>query len=429
MPTSPERLLLSSVLRQGDLKVAIAHGLTADMFHDYNAEWLWLEDYFRRFKKVPSKATFIGKFSDFRIVNSDDTVYLTEEVKKHHVQTVLVEQMQEIAEAISDGDVDAAVRQMNASIVQVSGSIGTMGDSDIFTDFKDVLSEVESRHERAQQAGSSGVPFGFPTLDEITGGAQGGELIIVGARLGQGKSWILQKMAANAAAAGHTVVFNALEQTRAQVATRLHALISGSVGKEVFNSNHLMRGENFDIAKYRKFLRDIKASMPGSLHVSDASRGRVSPMTCASQIERHNPDILYVDYLTLMQKTGPDWQGISELSGDMAQLGARYQIPVVCAAQLNREHGLGRDPAGPEAIAQGDSIGQDASLVITMRQWSKHVIACRVAKYRNGEGDGRFYVEFRPGDGIIQEVSYNKAMDIIDQDKDEAAAEQDKASA
>jgi replicative DNA helicase len=428
MPTSPERLLLSSVLRQGDLKVAIAHGVTGEMFHDYNAEWLWLEDYFRRFKKVPSKATFVGKFPDFRIINADDTIYLTEEVKQHHVKTVLVEQMQEIAESISEGDVDSAVRMMNASIVKVSGSIGTMGDSDIFTDFKDVLAEVESRHERAKQSGASGIPFGFPTLDDLTGGAQPGELIIVGARLGQGKSWVLQKMAANAASHGHTVVFNALEQTRAQVATRIHALVSGG-SKEVFNSNHLMRGENFDIRAYRKFLRDLKLSMPGSLHVSDASRGRVSPMTCASQIERHNPDVLYVDYLTLMQKSGPDWQGISELSGDMAQLGARYQIPVICAAQLNREHGLGRDPAGPEAIAQSDSIGQDASLVITQRQWSKHVLACRVAKYRNGEGDARFYIEFRPGDGIIREVSFNKAQEIIDADKDAQAAVDDKASA
>ena len=135
MPASPERLLLSSVLRQGDLKTAIAHGVTAEMFHDFHGEWAWLEDYFRRFKKVPSKATFVGKFPDFRIANADDTVYLTEEVKKAHVTAVLVDRLAEIAESISDGDVDTAVRTMNASIVQVSGSIGAAGDTDVFADF------------------------------------------------------------------------------------------------------------------------------------------------------------------------------------------------------------------------------------------------------------------------------------------------------
>lgn len=429
MPASPERLLLSSVLRQGDLKTAIAHGVTAEMFHDYPEEWAWLEEYFRRFKRVPSKATFVGKFSDFKIANADDTLYLTEEVKKSHVKAVLVDRLQEIAESIADGDVDSAVRVMNASIVQVSAGIGSAGDTDIFTDFSDILTEVESRHERAKTSGSSGIPYGFRTLDEITGGANPGELIIVAARLGQGKSWLMQKMAAAAAASGHTIVFDALEQTRAQVAMRIHSLLSSSHGtaREVFDSNALMRGQNYDLVKYRRFLRELKAKIPGSLHVSDVSRGRVSPMTVAGQIERHQPDVVYVDYLTLMQKTLADWQGVAQLSGDMKTLGGSYGIPMICAAQLNRENGLGREPAGPEALAQSDAIGQDADLVLTFRQLSKHALAGRIAKNRNGPGDARFWIEFKPGEGIIQEVSYNRLQDIIDEDKDAAAEAEDKA--
>lgn len=434
MPASPERLLLSSVLNKRDFKAALAHGVTSEMFHEFNDEWMWLEEYFRRFKKVPTKATFVGKFPDFRVANADDTLYLTDEVKKNHVKTVLIDNLNEITEAISDGDIDTAVKKMSASVVSVAAGVGHAGDTDIFTDFTDVLDEVEHRHKRAQQSGSAGIPYGIKTLDEITGGMNPGELIIVAARLGQGKSWIMQYFAGMAAGAGHSVVFNALEQTRAQVATRIHALLSGCIYENLynqknptgtFNSNHLMRGENFDIVAYRRFLRELKAKVPGKLHVSDVSRGRVSALTCAAQIERHNPDLLMVDYLTLMQKSGPDWQGVAELSGDMTQLGQRYQIPVVCAAQLNREHGLSREPAGPEAIAQGDSIGQDASLVLTFRQLSKRVLAGRVAKNRNGEGDARFYLEFRPGDGVLKEVSYNKAQDLIAEDKDDASAREE----
>lgn len=433
MPASPERLLLSSVLRQGDLKNAIAHGVTAEMFHDYPGEWAWLEDYFRRFKKVPSKATFVGKFPDFRIAPADDTVYLTEEVKKAHVTSVLVERLGEAAEMISDGDVDGAVRTMNASIVQVSGSIGAAGDTDVFADFKDVLTEVESRYERAATSGSAGISYGIPFLDELTGGANPGEVIIVAARLGHGKSWIMQHMASAAAAGGHSALFHALEQTRAQVTTRIHSLLSGSMYKQAFartkgdtfNSNSLMRGKDFDLIAYRRFLRKLQANMKGRLHVSDASRGQVSPMTIAGGIERHQPDAVYVDYLTLLKKTGPDWQGVAQLSSDIKTLASNYNLPIICAAQLNREHGLSREPAGPEALAQSDAIGQDADLVLTFRQQSQHVIAGRVAKNRNGAGDGRFYLEFRPEEGVIRQVSYNKAQDIIDQDKDAVSAEED----
>lgn len=426
MAASPERLLLSSVLRKGDFKTAVAHGVTSEMFHEYEDEWSWLESYYQRFKRVPSKATFVGKFGDFKIANADDTVYLSEEVKKHHVQAVLIDRMGEIAEFIAEGDIDSAARTMQASIVQVSAGIGAAGDTDIFTDFSDVLAEVESRHDKAKETGSAGIPTGFKSLDELTGGFNPGEFIIVAARLGQGKSWIMQQMAAHAAAAGHGIVFNALEQTRADVATRIHALLSKTVYREVFDSRNLMRGKGYDMISYRRFLRELKAKMTGSLHVSDVSRGRVSPMTVASQIERHQPDAVYIDYLTLMQKTGPDWQGVAQLSGDIKTLGCNYGIPMIAAAQLNREHGLGKEPAGPEAIAQSDAIGQDADLVLTMRQLSKHLLAARVAKNRNGEGDLRFWVEFRPGEGIIREVSYHRAMDIEDEDKDEASAEQDR---
>lgn len=425
MATSPERLLLSSVLNNGDLKTAIAHGVTSEMFHTYNEEWTWLENYQRRFRKTPSRATFVGKFSDFKVAQADDTAYLVEEVKRAHVSSVLIENMQEIAELVADGDVDGAARAMQASIVQVSAGVGHAGDSDIFTDFADVLSEVETRYEKAKTSGSAGVPFGFRTLDELTGGANPGEVIIVAARLGQGKSWLMQYMAAHATAQGYGDLFYALEQTRAQVATRIHALLSSSVGEQVFDSNALMRGKDFDIREYRKFLKLMKEKIPGKLNVSDVSRGRVSPLTIASGIERHQPDVVHIDYLTLLQKTGPDWQGVAQLSGDIKTLASSYGIPIFAAAQLNREHGLGREPAGPEALAQSDAIGQDADLVLTFRQLSKHMIAGRVAKNRNGEGDARFWIEFRPGEGLIQEVSYQRGQDIIDQDRDEAAAKED----
>lgn len=422
MPKSPEQLLLSSVLRNGDLKTAIAHGVTRDMFHTFQAEWAWIEDYYRKYSKAPSRATFIAKFDDFRISQVNDTAYLVEEVKKSHARQQLLDIMNDVAELVSAGDIDGAIRRSSSSIVEVAAGLGTAGDGDIFTEFSDILSDVESRVKRVQEQGAAGVPFGIPSLDELTGGANPGDLIIVGGRLGHGKSWVLQNMAARATSAGFSAVFNALEQSRSQVAFRIHSLLS-SASKEFFASHSLMRGKDFDIAKYRKYLRDLKRTVSGRLHVSDASRGRVSPLTCAAQIERHQPDVMYIDYLTLMQKSGPDWQGVAQLSGDTKQLAVNYQIPVIAAAQLNREHGLSREPAGPEALAQSDSIGQDADMVLTLKQMSRSVIAMRMAKHRNGSGDHRFYLEFRPGDGVIQEVSYNKAMDLMDADRDAADAE------
>jgi replicative DNA helicase len=426
VPTSPERLLLSSVMKQGDFKTALAHGATVEMFHTHHDEWAWLTNYYSQYRKMPAKATFSAKFPEFRIANVSDTLYLVEEVKKTHAQTVLIERMEEVAEMVATGDIDGAVRTMNASIVEVAAGVGVVGDSDILTDFSDILADVDSRVKRAKETGSAGIPTGFPRLDELIGGLNPGDIGVVAARLGQGKSWTMQKMATNAVTNGYNVVFDALEQTRAAVAFRIHSLLS-STTKEVFNSTSLMRGKDFDPKKYRAFLRDLKSSVPGRLHVSDASRGRVSSLTIASQIEKHQPDIAFIDYIALMQRPQQDWQGVATLSGELKSLAGNYSIPIVYAAQLNREFGLGKEPAGPEAIALSDAIGQDADLVITQRQLSRRVLAFRLAKNRNGPGDLRWWVEFDPANGVIKEVSYNRAMDLEDEDKDLADAEQDKA--
>lgn len=423
MAKSPEQLLISSVLRNNDLKVALAHGVTSDMFHAYDEEWQFLEEYVQKHKKQPSRAAFCSRFEEFRVQNVDDTAYLSDEVKAAHVKSSLVEAMNEIAEHVTDGDITQAVKVMSSTIVNVAAGIGTMGDGDIFTDFNDIVADIEARYNRAKSTGQSGIPYGIPTLDELTGGANPGELIIVAARLGQGKSWFMQHMAASAATAGHNVMFNALEQTRAQVTMRIHSLLAATA-QQKFDSNNLMRGINFDIQDYKRFVRDLKKKMPGRLHVSDASRGKVSSATIRSQLERHSPDIVFIDYITLMSGTS-DWSQIAEVSSELLACGINYQVPIVGAAQLNREYGLTKEPPGPEAIAQSDNIGRDATLVLTFKQQSQRVVMGRVAKYRNGPGDQRFYLQFEPGEGIIKEVSYNKAQDIIDEDKDLAAAAED----
>ena len=419
MPSNPEQLLISSILKNGDFKTALAHGISGDMFHVYSDQWLWIESYYARYRRCPARETFAAKNSDFRILRANDTVFFTDEVKKSHARHLLIRLVNDIADDIASGDVDTAIKKAGPEIIAIASGIGVNTDTDIFSDFSDVWDEVKARHTRVAANGSSGIPTGFQSLDDITGGWNNGDLIVLGARLGQGKSWVLQKTAATAAAAGYTTVFDALEQSRSQVAMRIHTLLSAA-GESLFRTTSLMQGRDFDLRAYRKFLIRLKKVMPGRLHVSDMSRGKVSPLTVAAQIERHSPDLVIVDYLTLMQKNGPDWQGVAQLSSDMQSLAASYQIPIIVAAQLNRADGAGKgEPPGPEAIAQSDAIGQDAAVLITMRQHTQSTLQMKLAKNRHGPGGDKWWVRFQPGEGVIDEISFADAQDLMDKDKDQ----------
>lgn len=423
MPSNPEAHLIASILHTGDLKTAIAHGISGDMFHTHHDEWKWLETYYARYRKCPSVVAFSGKHPDFRVMRTrDETVFYSDEVKKSHARHLLLGLLDDITNDLAAGDVDTAVRKAGPAIITVASAIGSEADTDIFSDFTDIYSDATARVQRVIDTGGAGVASGFPSIDERLGGWDVG-MNILAARLGQGKSWLLQRAAVAAVLNGNTVVFDSLEMTRAQVSFRIHSLLSVA-GKALFKTTSLLQGKDYDPVEYRKFLVQLKKTIPGKLHVSDMSRGRVSPLTVAAQIERRQPDLVIVDYLTLMQKSGPDWQGVAQLSSDMQAVGANYGVPILAAAQLNREGEGKGEPPGPEALAGSDAIGQDATLVITTRQRSRSTIQMRAAKNRHGVGGFKWWVRFDPGAGVIEECTYDEAMQLQEEDQDALDAEE-----
>ncbi len=175
-----------------------------------------------------------------------------------------------------------------------------------------------------------------------------------------------------------------------------------------------MSGKNLDLVAYKKFLRNLKKDMQGRLIVNDTSRGQVSPSTIAAQIERNRPDVVFVDYLTLMGGAG-DWQQIAALSGDMKALAMRYQVPIVAAAQINRAAVGENHPRSPPQRQRCHRPGCRLRTHDAADEPSRHQI--QLAKYRHGMDGQMWYTEFRPNSGSFTEVSGDEAQEIIDEDK------------
>lgn len=427
MPRNSEVMLLSSVLRDKDFHVAMAANLTPDMFHSCRPEFEFIADYFTKYRKVPTKLAFKNKFPEFIIAAVNDSGHFSNEVIKSHTRYRLTGTMRDVTEFIANGDIDKAVAKMYAEIIGISAEVGGTNDVDIINDFQALYDEAEDKAKRVLAGGMVGVPTGFETLDERTGGFQPSEFWVWAARLGEAKSWCMMKAASKALTYGKRVQYNTLEMSRSQVAYRMHALMSAKLGASLFSNLDLQHGRNFDLNAYRKFLRSMKDTIKGNMFITDGSRGRISPLTIAAQIERNHPDIVFIDYITLMDgaNTG-DWAAIGKVTGEIKQLTAEYGIPIVGAAQLNRERGLGKDPAGAEALAQSDAIGQDADGVITNKKISESVLKMRLAKYRHGPANFMWHVDFRPSEGIFEEVTYDKAMALQDQDDERAQADEAK---
>lgn len=231
---------------------------------------------------------------------------------------------------------------------------------------------------------------------------------------------MLCKVAAEAVMSGKKVVFVSLEQPRSQIVFRMHTLLSRALGYSIRHRD-LMQGVNMDVGAYESFLMALPDHLPDSsgLYIADPTRGRASPYTLASLMERHDPDLMLVDYLTLMQTESDEWQGIAKLSKDTKLVASQYGVPVLAAAQINREGDSGKRPPSAKHLAQSDSIGQDADVIVTMKKESPSVMQLLLAKNRSGQDGQVFWSSFQPNEGRIAEITHDEAMTLSANDIDD----------
>lgn len=225
------------------------------------------------------------------------------------------------------------------------------------------------------------------------------------------------KMAAQAVYEGRTVQYEVLEGTEEQVALRFQSMLGSLMQLQVPDMMALLKGQG-NLDEYKKFVQRIERKCKGSFFTASPSGGtKIGPLQIEAQIERNGPDIVFVDYLTLLDyRHDMDWSGIGRLTKELKNIALRYRVPIVAAAQLNRERGLSKDVPGAEALGQSDQIGQDADAVITLKRESERVLKMRLAKYRHGPDGYTWHNEFDPLVGRFREIGYERACELRDSD-------------
>ena len=412
-------MLISSVLKTGDMVATSNKGVTNRHFHLYDEEWRWLEKFHTRRGRVPSRVTFTAKFPEFPVRAADDPGYWSDEVIREHGTYLFNNAATMALDLIDSGDLMAAVAMMRDGLTSIESSVsGESAQFSLLNDAELIYADLVRRSELAQANGRSGLPSGFPSLDAVTGGFQAGEYWVVGARLGMGKSWTLNKIVTTLMMENLSSLYVTLEQSSNDVIFRLYNLLSSRYGRRVFRSGDLRSGRGFHLPEVREFLNKLKSLNLGEVHLSDGTRGKVSPANVAAMIQKNRPAAAFIDYITLMDGKDKDWQTVGKLSADLQGIARRYEVPVIAAAQINRSGG-GKEPPTADQLAMSDAIGQDVDGLITLAQQTDTVIKFRLAKARNSESGLIWYAEFDPRRGVYGEISGDKAQELIDRSKEE----------
>ncbi|MBM43357.1 MAG: replicative DNA helicase [Acidobacteria bacterium] len=210
----------------------------------------------------------------------------------------------------------------------------------------------------------TGVPTGFPDLDEMTQGFQPSDLIIVAARPSMGKTSLVLNIAQHLGVKTKmTVGFFSLEMSKEQLFMRM---LTG----EAKVDSHKFRGGFLGERDYGELASALERLSEAKVFIDDsASIGVLEMRAKARRLKsEHGLDMIVVDYLQLMQGRGRfdnRTQELAAISRSLKGLAKELDVPVVALSQLSRapESRSDRRPQLSD-LRESGALEQDADVVL-----------------------------------------------------------------
>jgi replicative DNA helicase len=215
---------------------------------------------------------------------------------------------------------------------------------------------------------SLGVPTGFADLDACTNGLHPGQMIVVAARPGLGKSTLGLDFARSCSVKhGMTSAFMSLEMSRTEIVMRL---LSAEARIRLTD----MRGGRMSDDDWTRMARRMSEISEAPLFIDDSPNLTMMEIRAKARRLRQRNDLrlLVVDYLQLMtsgRRVESRQQEVSEFSRQIKLLAKELEIPVVAISQLNRgpEQRTDKRPMLSD-LRESGSIEQDADMVILLHR-------------------------------------------------------------
>jgi replicative DNA helicase len=354
------------------------------MVSDELPAWEFVSSYYRRHGQLPTVGT-LGENGLRLPVAPEPPAYYIERCRSRAIYNTIVSEQPELARAMMERNMAGAVevlQRMNTSAgrFQAVQDVHTMGEM-----IDEVLEQYQVAH---RNPGRQGVTLGWGYLDEVTGGAEGGDVVTFVARPGMGKSYLLTSIARQAWLEGNNVLFVTMEMTGPQIARRMLGLHSG------INPDYIRRGQlsTYTEGVMHQAAEGLRGGPP--FHMLSGSFDKSVPIVDAA-IQEFAPDLVVIDASYLMQpasgKNGrrSQWEIISDVGSEIKQMAMARNRPVIQSVQFNREAGRTKE-VDLIHIGGSDAVGQISTIAIAIQKGdAPHETTRRKLKVmKNREGDG-----------------------------------------
>ena len=337
----------------------------------------------------------------------------TQEVENDILKVAIVENLKEVFKHIESPDLefvqDKALdffknQTLKNAILESVEIMESKGDYDIIKRLvDDALNAgternigheyIEHIEDRYSETARETVSTGWEVIDELTqGGLGGGELGVIVAPAGVGKTWVLAAIGANAMKKGKHIVHYSLELNESYVGLRYDSIFTG-----IANQN----------LKFHK--EDVQSEMDklkGDLVIKYYPTKTASVNTLSAHLKRITTlgtqvDMVVVDYADILKDTGTAREvrhALGNIYEDLRGLAGEFQIPVWTASQANRS-ALDEDVIEAQKVSESYQKVMTADFVMSLSRKVEDTIG----------NTGRFHViknRFGP-DGITYPAKVN----------------------
>lgn len=230
------------------------------------------------------------------------------------------------------GKLDAAVETAESAMYSMQSQKGE--EKTLKQGVSEVLESWQWAHEHPGVF--TGIPSGIHDLDQMTWGFQNEHLIVIGARPSQGKTALLCTIAAHTAMKLKVpTLFFSLESSMKEILKRIIC------GSQRMDSAKLRKG-NINEGDFGKIHRGSLEVAKSCLHIIDAGTMSIGQMRSKARryAKKHGIRIVIVDYLQKAEaskKSEKRTYEVGDVSNGLKEMAKELHVPVVTAAQLNRE--------------------------------------------------------------------------------------------
>lgn len=380
---SVEDRIISAVLEDKQLHVLLQANVES-LLRTHGDIWQFIRKYAEINGSVPPTSLVVEKFRDFSPVDGiGATKHHLEELQAEYLENSLKEILVSAATDVQNGKGVQVLESLITKTSELKKNTSVIRDIDV-TDLESAVAYYENV-QKQQELGTIGIKTGLPGFDNyLPAGIMPGQLGVMLAYPGIGKSWLSLYFAVQAWRQGKSPMVISLEMSETEVRNRVFAIM----GDGLWSHRKLSNGQ-IDLEDLKRWHEKTLKGKPEFHIISNDTGGDITPSVLRGKIDQYKPDFVVVDYLQLMspnQKADNETVRMKNLSRELKLMAISEEVPIISISSATPDDVTKLDTVPTLGqTAWSRQIAYDADWVLALgRATNSDIIECVFRKNRNG---------------------------------------------